>query len=102
MMLSKNVSLTCDSWFGIKNWLKHYKSISTALTMHGTQVGGLWQLFNHNLKQHEYRTFTNNKLIINVFQDKKLLKTISTVFKIDDLYTIFKTSFEALETNIHP
>ena len=47
--------------------------------------------------------FTNNKFIITVFQDKKLLKTASTLFKIDNLDTLFETQFEALETNVqHP
>ena len=41
-----------------------------------------------------------HKFIITVFQDKKLLKTASTLFKIDNLDTMFETPFEALETNV--
>ena len=37
---------------------------------------------------------------ITVFQNKKLMKTASTVFKIDDHDTLFETLFEALETNV--
>ncbi len=100
MVLPKNVSITCDSWFGTKSWLKYHKSISATLAMPDTQGGGLWQLFSHNLKLHQYCSFTNNKFIITVFKDKKLLKTASTVFKLGNLDPSFKTQFEALETNV--
>jgi hypothetical protein len=102
MVLPMNVSLTCDSWFGVKSWLEHHKSTPITLAMADTQGSGLWQLFSHNLKKYEYRTFTNNKFIITFFQDNNLMRTASTVFKIGDLNPSFKTPFEALETNVQP
>ena len=102
LVLPKNTSLTCDSWFGVKSWLEYHVSLSITTAMSDNQGGGLWQLFGHQLKLNEYCSFTNGKIIITLFQDKTLVKTASTMFKIDKINAQLMTPFEALETNIQP
>jgi len=91
-----------DSWFGMKSWMeRHYKLLVTS-AMSDVQGGGLWQLFSHNLKYKEYRTFWNGKIAITFFQDETLMKTASTCFKIAELDSSIVTPIQALETNIEP
>ena len=70
--------------------------------MPDTQGHGLWQLFAHQLKQYQYRTFTNNKIIITIYKDNELMKTASTLFKIDKPNPHVITPNEALQTNVQP
>ena len=77
--------------------------VSTPLTvaMPDTQGRGLWQLFGQ-LKHQEYRNFINGKIIVTLYKDNALIKTVSTMFKIGNVESQMTTPFEALQTNVQP
>jgi hypothetical protein len=102
LVLSQDTSLTCDSWFGVKNWVEYHVSTPLTVAMSDTQGGGLWQLFGHQLKHQEYRNFTNGKIIVTLYQDNALIKTASTMFKTGKVDSQMTTPFEALQTNVQP
>ena len=41
----------------------------------------LFHLGSHQLLKGEYRTFSNGALLVTLFQDESLVKTVSTSFK---------------------
>ena len=101
-MLPRNVSLTCDSWFGLKFWMEFNKHLPLTFAMNDNQGGGLWQLFSRDLKDNQYRTFSNGIILFTVYKGEGLMKTAFTSFTIGEVNTAMKTPFQARETNLQP
>lgn len=76
------------------------KTIKATFSLPENQVDGLWQLFEHNLGFHQYRSFTNDKMVITVFKDNGIVRTGSTCFKIAGLDTSITTPNLATRTNL--
>jgi hypothetical protein len=99
-VLPKKISLTCDSWFGMKSWMEFNNHLPVTMSMSSNQGDGLWQLFSHNLQRNQFRTFSNNKILVTVFLDEGLLVTASTMFKILDERASVNTPLQARKTNV--
>ena len=102
LVLPQDTSLTCDSWFGVKNWVEYHVSKPLIVAMPDTQGGGLWQLFGHQIKHQEYQNLTNEKITVTLYQDNALIKTASVMFKTEKMDSQMTTPFEALQTNVQP
>ena len=98
--INESVELRCDSWFGMTSWMEAHTNVKTTFALQGTQAGGLWQLFEHDLGSHQYRSFTNDKMVITVFNDNGLLRTGSTCFRIAEPDTSIVSPNLATTTNL--
>jgi hypothetical protein len=91
-----------DNWFGQQSWMEFNFKQPTTFGMSDDSLGGLWELFSHDLQLNQYRTFFNGKLVVSVFQDKALMKTASTAFQFTKSNPNIITPIQALETNVEP
>jgi len=76
-----DISVTADAFFGSlarldTNREQHCATYSLSAASH-TKIK---ELFCYKLRPHEYRTFTNDRVIITVWHDKKQLMTASTEY----------------------
>ncbi len=68
-ILPKNVTITFDNWFDVRNWIEFNKHLPITWPMKSQEKDGLLALFTHGLKKNQYRTFSNGKILITVFHD---------------------------------
>ena len=101
-VLPKNVSLTCDSWYGMKSWMEFNKHMPLTFALPDTQGNGLWKLFAHDLQKNQFRTFFNGKLMVTVFMGEGLMVTGSTMYQLDKKDPSFLTPNQARTTNVLP
>ena len=101
-ILPKNISLTCDSSFGLKNWMEFNKHIPLTFAMNGNQGGGLWKLFSKDLRNNQYRTFSNGIILLTIYKGEGLMKIASTTLTIEEVNTTMRNPFQSRETNIQP
>ena len=80
--------------------MEAHTNVKTTFTLSGTQAGGLWHLFEHDLGSHQYRSFTNGKMVITVFNDNGLVRTGSTCFRIAEPDTSMVPPNLATTTNL--
>jgi len=94
--------VVADNWFGLQSWMEfNYQQLFT-FGMADNSLDGLWELFGHDLRLNQYRTFFNGKLVVTAFQDKALVKTASTAFQFSGPDANMVTPIQALETNVEP
>ena len=75
------LAITADNWFEMLNWIKFNHEIPLTCAVKDSQHDYLWNVFTHDLREHEHRTFTNNQLTATVWTDKAVVKVVSTMFK---------------------
>ena len=99
----KRTSVTADCWFGSLNWLEHNKDSLYTLAIGANQRPYLTRVFALNLKPSEWRTFTNDKIVMTVFADNKLMVTATTCFDVllDPIFKIKSQSAVEL-TDLKP
>jgi hypothetical protein len=98
-VLPSGVSLTADNWFGLIPWMEFHTKYPLTMSIPDTELNGLLDLFASDLKKGEYRTFSNGKILLTVFQDEGTVKTASTCFKLDGYDSSVATSEQQRETN---
>lgn len=76
------------------------KTVKATFGLPETQGGGLWKLFEHDLGFHQYRSFTNGKMVITVFKDNGIVRTGSTCFKVAAMDPSITTLNLAATTNL--
>lgn len=73
------ISTTADSFFCNLNWLRnHSEPVTFAVPADNFPYT---QLFANNLRWHEYRVFTDGKIILTFWLDNKLVITASNAFQ---------------------
>lgn len=78
------LSVTCDSWFGNYNYMISNKGYDMTFAVTNDQPTTLWHVLSHDLIYGEYRTFTNGVIVVTIFNDAALVRTISTHFTVAD------------------
>lgn len=76
------VSCTVDAFFGSLPWLSnHHENVSMTMALNSGHYSDLVELFGYQLQPHQYRTFTDGKLILTLWKDNKLMFTVSNEFE---------------------
>ena len=75
--------LTMDSWYTMFGWVEANRDCSAVGSLKANQLPYM-DLFTHNLKQKEFRTFvnSNNNVVLTVFADENIVRTMSNGFMI--------------------
>lgn len=76
---NRTTSVTADSFFCNLNWLRAHPNCPVTFGVASNDVPEL-SLFSHNLHHHEYRLFTDGKIVLSLWLDNKLVITASNMF----------------------
>ena len=79
--VNSKVSITCDSFFSSLGWLESHPNRPTLFSLNSNDLSVLLPLFRHKLKFHEFRMFTNNKIIVSLWMDSELVVCATNRFR---------------------
>jgi hypothetical protein len=75
-------SFTGDSWYGSWNWAMANGSSYFTLALPAGQAAELMEVFAYELRMGQYRIFRKGSLLLVVFADAKLVKTITSCYDV--------------------
>lgn len=73
-------SITADSYFGSPSWLNAQTEHFFTLALSSATDPSLFQLFSYKLGPNEFRTFSNGRYVITLWQDNCLVVSASNLF----------------------
>lgn len=95
------VSSTVDAYFGSVSWLmNHIDDSLVTMALNSARHLDMMELFGHQLQPHQYRTFTNERLMVTIWKDTKMLMTASNEFTFEPTGQITVTGIDT--SNIQP
>jgi predicted lactoylglutathione lyase len=74
------LSITADSFFASIGWLRANQTLPVTFGLSSLDLGRLTELFSHNLEQNQNRVFTDEKVVVSVWIDNKVVMAASTAF----------------------
>lgn len=75
-------ALTADSWFGSFNWAITHASDLYTFALSSSVEPELCEFFGKNLKQGEYRLFSNSRIIISIYFDVAIVRTVTNCYEV--------------------
>lgn len=67
-----SVSTTIDAYFGSISWLNlHHEDRLVTMALNSAHYPAMVELFSHQLRLHQYRTYTNGKVIVTVWNGRE-------------------------------
>jgi len=83
------LAVTLDNWFGMYGHIMRTAEYDLTVAIKESQLTHVWNVFGTGLLKKQYRTVTNGVLIATIYNDKSMVKTISTHFKVtEDISTL--------------
>lgn len=74
-------TLVMGMWYTLFDWVEFNKDFPVVGSLKTNQVPYI-DLFSYNLKHKEFRTFTNGNVILTVFADDEVVRTVTNSFHI--------------------
>jgi hypothetical protein len=74
------LSITADCFFVLIGWLRANQTLPVTFGLSSLDLGRLTELFSHNLEQNQYKVLTDEKVVISVWIDNKVVIAASTAF----------------------
>jgi hypothetical protein len=76
-----DVEITTDCYFANLNWLRIEPRLFTMAVV-DNNIGGLADLFCHNMKLHEFRVFEKDNILLSAWIDRKRVLCASNAFRL--------------------
>ena len=80
--MTPGTSIVADSFFSSMGWLQSKQHVPTLFSMTNSDLSELAMLFTHNLRFHQYRVFSNDKVMVSVWSDNSIIMCGSNRFQV--------------------